>query len=34
MELQNYKVKDICNLLNLKEGKVYKIIRKYKNEQI
>lgn len=32
--LQNYKVKNICNLLNLKEGKVYKIIREYKNEQI
>ena len=31
---QNYSVKDICKMLNLKEGLVYKDIKKIKNEEV
>lgn len=31
---QNYPVKDICKILNLKEGLVYKDIKKIKNEEV
>ena len=31
---QNYPVKDICKILNLKEGLVYRDIKKIKNEEV